>query len=166
MRRSPLHSFLCCCKSHWHPSCLFLIGTSASLIICILEKPYCAGKGQSFCRLKLMICLSWVLCRFCDEFHPVITSFVLFGWCFKGCSVGGFGLTSNAPEAAGCGHTCDRSYPSIHSLQTRGRCCYKPRVCHRCLQQHYLWCEPKLCPHGHWWLACGGVCLRAHWWRG
>jgi hypothetical protein len=47
---------------------------------------------------------------------------------FEGCSEGGFRLTSKAPEAAGSGHTCDRSCPSIHSLQTRGRRCYKPRV--------------------------------------
>jgi hypothetical protein len=39
---------------------------------------------------------------------------------FEGCSEGGFRLTSKAPEAAGSGHTCDRSCPSIHSLQTRG----------------------------------------------
>ena len=117
------------------------------------------------CGFKITICFSWVLHADFVKFHLVVTSFVLV-WCYKGCSMGGFRLASNAPEAAGCRHTCDWSYPSIHSLQAWGGCCYKPRLRHWCLQQHYLWCEPKLCPHGHRWPTCCGVCLRAHWWWG
>uniref|UniRef100_A0A2P2MK50 Vacuolar protein sorting-associated protein 29 n=1 Tax=Rhizophora mucronata TaxID=61149 RepID=A0A2P2MK50_RHIMU len=53
-----------------------------------------------------------------------------------GYSMGRLGFASNAPAAAGCGHTCHRPYTSVHSLQTRGGCCYKPRVCHWCIQCH------------------------------
>ena len=78
--------------------------------------------------------------------------------------MGRLGFAGNATKAVGCGHPSDWTHPSVQGLQTWGWCRYKPWFCHWCLQQYHLWCKPKLCPHGHWWLAGCGLCIRTHWW--